>query len=241
MKVTSYEGANQHQNSLQLKRVAFYGRMLSEYVKMFDIDLSLWKDCEILDCPGGASSFVAEANKLGIHVIGCDPLFGNDLKSLVQLGKADIKYVIERVSHVPHLFKWEFYPTIKALKEYRTLALRRFSEDYTNGIIQNRYIKAELPKLPFKDKSFDLVLSGHFLFLYSDKFDYSFHLDSILELFRVSSNEVRIFPIQGQNARPYEHIGTLLSELKNKDITADIIPVSFEFQLGSNQMLRLIR
>ena len=90
------------QNSLQLNRVAFYGRTLSEYLKMFDIDLSLWKDCKILDCPGGASSFVAEANKLGIHVTGCDPLFGNDLKSLVQYGKADIKYVIERVSYVPH-------------------------------------------------------------------------------------------------------------------------------------------
>lgn len=232
---------NNSTDSLQLDRVAFYGRTLLEYLKMFDLNLELWKGGRILDCPAGASSFVAEANKQGIHVVACDPLFGNDLKSLINHGKADIEHVVKRVSLVPHLFKWEFYPSINALKDCRTLALQRFVEDYPIGTAEKRYIKAELPKLPFDDKSFDLVLSGHFLFTYCDKFDYSFHIASILELFRVSSKEVRVNPIQGPNAQPYEYIGTLLSDLKKRGISVEIVPVSFEFQRGSNQMLHLTR
>lgn len=230
---------NNSLNSVQLDRVAFYGRTLSEYLKIFYIDLGVWNGCKILDCPAGASSFVAEANKRGIHAVGCDPLFGKDLKTLIACGKADIEHVIERVSLVPHLYKWEFYPSVDVLKEYRTLALRQFEADYPIGILENRYIKAALPRLPFEDKSFDLVLSGHFLFTYSDKFDYSFHIASVLELCRVSSKEVKIYPIQGPDAQPYNHIENLLSDLKQKGITADIVPVSFEFQRGSNQMLWL--
>jgi hypothetical protein len=232
---------NNSSASLELGRVVFYGRTLSEYVKFFNLDFSLWKECKILDCPAGASSFVAEANKNGIHAVGCDPLFGNDLQVLIKRGEADIEHVIEKASLVTHLYNWDFYASMDTLKEYRTLALRRFEEDYSIGILQNRYVKAELPRLPFDDKSFDLVLSGHFLFTYSDKFDYSFHINSILELFRVCSKEVRIYPIQGPNAQPYEYIGDLISDLRKKSIIATIQPISFEFQRGSNQILRLIR
>ena len=65
-------------NRFQLDRVAFYGRTLSEYLKMFRIDDidHLKRYNRILDCPSGASSFVAEANnRYGINTVGCDPLF----------------------------------------------------------------------------------------------------------------------------------------------------------------------
>lgn len=74
-----------------------------------------------------------------------------------------------------------------------------FISDYHKGRSEKRYVKAALPKLPFNDKSFDLVLNGHFLFKYSDKFDIDFHLSSILELFRVSSKEVRILDVEISN------------------------------------------
>jgi hypothetical protein len=101
--------------------------------------------------------------------------------------------------------------------------------------------EAELPKLPFDNKSFDLVLSGHFLFTpaYNDKLDYSFHIASILELHRVSSKEVRIYPVPGSNDQSYEYVEKALSDLKRKDITAEIVPISWEFIRGGNQLLRL--
>jgi hypothetical protein len=117
-----------------------------------------------------------------------------------------------------------------------------FISDYYKGILEKRYVKATLPKLAFDDKSFDLVLSGHFLFTYADKFDFDFHLSSILELFRISSKEVRIYPIQqGMISQPYKQMTQLVSYIGRLGIDYEIIAVPFEFQKGSNKMLRLKR
>ncbi len=228
-------------DSLQLSRVAFYGRTLSEYLRIFDLDLDSWQGHSILDCPAGASSFVAEACRRGIQAVGCDPLFGQELRTLIKQGEADVEHVIDRLHHVAHLYKWEFYPSVDALKEFRTSALRGFETDYESGLASQRYVKAALPNLPFADRSFGLVLSGHFLFTYCDRFDYRFHLDSALELFRVCAAEVRIYPLQGPDSKPYPHMRRLLSDLKKAGVTAEIVPVPFEFQRGSNRMLRMRR
>lgn len=227
------------QDRLHLNRVAFYGRTLEEYITIFDLDLSLWKGCRILDCPSGASSFAAEAHQLGYDAVGCDPLFGNSFNTLAEQGRKDIEHVIGKTSEVLHLFNWEFYPSINALKKYRTRAFERFCLDYSEGLKENRYIKGSLPQLPFESKSFDLVLSGHFLFTYCDKFDFSFHADSLLELVRVSSKEVRIYPLQGPDAKPYPFMEKILSFLESKGVRARLVPVPFEFQRGSNEMLCL--
>ena len=65
---------------IQLDRVAFYGRTLSEYLKIFDLDLPSWRGRTILDCPSGASSFVAEAHRQGIQAVACDPLYGSEAR-----------------------------------------------------------------------------------------------------------------------------------------------------------------
>ena len=227
---------------LKLDRIAFYGRTLGEYLLMFGINdiPSLIRYNAILDCPCGASSFVAEANsKHGIQAIGCDHLFAKDVETLSKRGEDDIEYIIQRVSTDPNLYNWDFYSSIDKLREYRRLALQQFLLDYPTGIKENRYIKAELPKLPFEDKSFDLVLSGHFLFTYSHKLDFLFILSSILELCRVSSKEVRIYPLQQSSSKPYEQMTEILFALEKLRIGYDIVPVPFEFQRGSNKMLLL--
>ena len=230
-------------NRFQLDRVAFYGRTLSEYLKMFHIDdiHHLKRYNRILDCPSGASSFVTEANnKYGVKTVGCDPLFDKDSRILQKQGEEDIEYVVKRVSLTPNLYNWNFYSSIEELRNYRKLSLDQFILDYNLGRQRRRYVKAELPKLPFDDKSFDLVLSGHFLFTYSHKFEFSFILSSIIELFRVCSREVRIYPLQKSSSEPYEHMTDLLNTLKKQyGITYNIVVVPFEFQKGSNKMLCL--
>ena len=235
------EDSSHNSDRMHLDRVVFFGRTLSEYVKFFDLDLSQWQKCQILDCPSGAASFAAEANQMGIQAVAGDLLFNLDAKLLIDKGKADFNHVVERVSLVSHLYNWEFYGGFAGFKEARQTAFQRFAQDYETGLKAGRYIKAELPNLPFADKSFDLVLSGHFLFLYSDYFDYTFHLHSIFELYRVCSREVRIYPLQGMNAKQYQFMNNLLSDLKSKSIVSEIVTVSWEFQKGSNQMLRLRR
>jgi hypothetical protein len=226
----------------ELNRIAFYGRTLSEYLIMFGIrSITFLRNYNrILDCPSGASSFVAEATKCGINAVGCDPLFNKSIQSLSKQGKRDIEYVVKRVSEAPDLYKWNFYPSIEHLREYRKLALSQFLLDYDAGLKEKRYVEGKLPHLPFEDKSFELVLSGHFLFTYSNKFDSSFMLRAILELIRVCSREVRIYPIQKSSFQPYAEMTELLNVLKkNHGMNYKIVPVSFEFQRGSNKMLLL--
>jgi hypothetical protein len=237
---TNTSGDKNHR--AELDRIAFYGRTLSEYLMMFDMsDVTCLKNYDlILDCPSGASSFVAEATKCGIKAVGCDPLFGRGGQSLCKQGEKDIEYVVKRVSETPDLYKWDFYSSLEVLREYRKLALSQFLLDYNSGLKEKRYIKGKLPQLPFGDKSFELVLSRHFLFTYSSKFDFSFILRAILELVRVCSKEVRIYPIQKSSFQPFTEMTELLNILeKRHGINHEIMPVKFEFQRGSNKMLLL--
>jgi hypothetical protein len=93
-------------------------------------------------------------------------------------------------------------------------------------------LKASLPLLPYPDGSFELVLSAHSLFIYDDKLDYEFQLNSILELSRVSSREVRIYPLQSMNARIYPYMEKLIYDLKHGGLDARIAEVGFEFLRG---------
>ena len=226
---------------LDIDRVVFVGRTLSEYKEFLDLDLDSLKGSKVLDCPSGPSSFVTEANRIGIKAIGCDAFYDLPLEELVSKGLKDISHVIERLSEKMHLFKWDYYSSVDEVKELRTRALKLFEEDFQIGLREERYVKASLPLLPFTDGSFELVLSAHFLFIYDDKLDYEFHLNSILELGRVCSGEVRIYPLQSMNARIYPHMDKLMNDLKEGGLEARIVEVGFEFLRGSNYMLQIKR
>lgn len=165
-------------------RVIFIGRTFQNTKECSITSPDIGK--KILDCPLGASSFVAEAfNNHNWHVIGYDILYDNDSKTLEEKGRSDINYTMEKLHQVSHLYKWDFYKSIEGLREFRTNSLSEFISDYDDGKRQKRYIKAKLPSLPFENNAFDIVLSSNFLFYYSDRLDYSFHLGSILEFLRV--------------------------------------------------------
>ncbi len=241
-----YKDKHNLQKDLELDRVAFYGRTLSEYQLFFDLTIEdLEKYDKIIDCPSGASSFVAEINNITSNsekkIIGCDPLFDKSLEYLKRKGEEDIYYVIEKVKSSFNLYNWDYYKTLDNLRDQRTLALARFASDYNQGKKEERYIKAELPKLPFENESFDLVLSGHFLFTYANKFDFEFHKESLLELFRICAKEVRIYPIQQRMLQSYSNMKELILVFDELDIKYEFLPVPFEFQKGSNKILRLIR
>ncbi|VAX19782.1 hypothetical protein MNBD_NITROSPINAE04-904 [hydrothermal vent metagenome] len=230
-----------NKKNLELDRVVFYGRSLSEYEKFFDLDIPSLEGKTVLDCPAGASSFVAEATKLGIHAVGVDSMYGPNLKNMIDQGTADIEHVMDGLSRVNHLFNWDYFSSLENLRKKRAEALSLFAEDYPIGVMENRYFRAELPHLPYDDAVFDLVLSGHFLFTYGDRFDYSFHLASVREMLRVCCGELRIYPLMRLDAKPSEYISDLLSDLKKEGVKANILPVPFEFQKGADKMLTLSR
>jgi hypothetical protein len=72
--------------------------------------------------------------------------------------------------------------------------------------------------------------------------DYHFHLDSILELLRVTGKEVRIFPCQKPDATIPDYFDKLLDDINthmNDKITFQIEKVSHEFRRGINRMLKI--
>ena len=238
---------------LNLDRVVFIGRSFEEYMSMFNLDISNFKDLEILDCPSGASSFVAEAldEYQAKKAVGCDLMYDNALSILEKRGIDDLDYMINCLSKVPEFYDWNMYSNIEELRKARASALKKFISDYaTKEVVNNpskkydRYVKAILPNLPFDDESFDLVLSSNFLFYYHNMFDYAFHHDSILEMLRVTSKEVRIFPIQKPDAKIPEYFETLMESINrhmNEKISFRIEKVKYDFRSGVNKMLVLNR
>ena len=76
--------------------------------------------------------------------------------------------------------------------------------------------------------------------LYSDLFTEAFHIEAARELCRVA-REVRIFPLLTQSGQPSPHLDAVRSALENDGFSTEVVQVSYEFQRGGNQMLRLFR
>ncbi len=230
---------NKKGDSLDIDRIAFFGRTYAEYLSMFGLNEQLLRQGAILDCPAGASSFTAEAHQLGLDATACDIMYNHNADELIEKCKMDIQHVFEKFDEVEHLYVWDYYKNKDEVITLRKKALKLFAEDFSAEFKEKRYVKAELPHLPFPDKSFSLVLSGNFLFLYGDRLDLDFHKACIKELIRVCSGEVRIFPLVGLDAKPYPYLDEILSFLDSNNIKVEIIKVPFEFQKGANKMLKI--
>jgi ubiquinone/menaquinone biosynthesis C-methylase UbiE len=115
-------------------------------------------------------------------------------------------------------------------------AMQRFLASYEQGKTRGRYIAGELPDLPFADQTFDLALSSHFLFLYTDYMTFAFHVAAIREMLRVA-REVRIFPLLDMDACASRYLKDTLEIFQRHK--PEICQVDYEFQRGGNKMLVL--
>lgn len=103
---------------------------------------------------------------------------------------------------------------------------------------QRGYINASLPALPFANSSFDLALCSHFLFLYSEHLDESFHHEALLEMLRVAA-EVRIFPLLALGGARSPFVDGCVTRLLAAGYRVTIEAVPYEFQRGGNEMMRV--
>lgn len=93
----------------------------------------------------------------------------------------------------------------------------RFIKDYTSAKGSPRYVEGTLPKLPFSDHTFELVLCPHFLFLNADRFTEDFQTRSIVEMLRVAP-EIRVFPIIQLDLKRPLFLGELISNQRDKHL-----------------------
>jgi hypothetical protein len=223
--------------SISYESVVPWGRSYQEYVDMFGLsEFDLNKT--ILGCADGPASFNCIMNKTGKKVISIDPIYQFSSAQIEKRIEETYLDVISQTRQNQEKFLWTKIKNVEDLGNIRMLAMKEFLSDYETGKKENRYIYAELPILPFKDKEFELVVSSHFLFLYTDNLSLEFHIQSIKEMLRVA-NEVRIFPVIDVNALESKYLKHIMKIFSNQNFQVDLLKVGYEFQKGGNQMLRI--
>ncbi|WP_058308232.1 methyltransferase domain-containing protein [Gracilibacillus massiliensis] len=220
---------------LDLNRIVYIGRTFDEYIDMFALSDDFLKGKRILDCPAGACSFTAIGNKKGYDITACDIAYYYDVEELKDKGLQDIEHAMETMRNVRDNYKWEYFKDIESLRRHRLSALHDVTNDRREA--KKNYIPAALPQLPFEDNSFDVLLSAHFLFMYADRLNYQFHIDTLNELLRVTKDHIRIFPLVDLEGNTYKSLDKTLHYLEEIGCTTEIVQVPYEFQIHANSML----
>jgi hypothetical protein len=219
-----------------LHQVVPWGRSFAEYRRMFalsDADLKL----RILGCADGPASFNAESTRRGRVVISIDPLYRLDTKTIRDRIAATYDQMLEQAQHNRQQFVWDMIPSVEELGRTRIEAMQAFLDDYDLGKREGRYVDGELPSVAFPDKSFDLALCSHFLFLYTEHLSLAFHRSALFELCRVAG-EVRIFPLLALDGSASPYVARLVDDLSGSlEVSLETVP--YEFQRGGNQMMRV--
>lgn len=223
--------------SFRLKNVVPWGRSFDEYVAMFSLSGADLRK-RILGCGDGPASFNALLSRQGGRVLSVDPLYKFSTEDIRKRISETYSDVLEQTLKNRHEFTWTNIKSVDELGQRRMAAMEEFLADYSQGVEQGRYVDGELPHLPFTDKQFDLAVCSHLLFLYSEQFTEDFHIASIKELCRVA-NEVRIFPLLELGAKISRHFLAVTDKLSAMGYSVTIVPVSYEFLRGGNQMMKI--
>lgn len=223
----------------QLKDVLPWGRNRAEYMAFFDLG-ALDAGTRILDCAGGPASFNAEMTAAGFQVTSVDPLYRFSADEIAGRVEETRVQMIAGLRAAEQRFVFTWHGSIERHEAIRLAAVEIFLEDFGTGKQEGRYRAAALPDLPFDNSAFDVALSSHFLFLYSDHFDADEHVTNIAEMMRVAT-EARIFPLLDLDGEPSRHVAPVREALAARGYDTEIRPVDYEFQKGGNEMLRVIR
>lgn len=224
---------------LELSAVAFFGRTLAEYTRCFALDVPALRRRDVLDVAAGPASFVAEACARGVDAVAVDPLYGGPAEALAAQVQADDGRMWAQMRAEPARFRMTSSPSFAAAAEERRAAAQRFLADYAAHYVHGRYVGGALPRLPFFDDAFDLVLCAHLLFLHAKRFDFEWHLAACRELARVSAGEVRLHPLCGTDGRPYPKLAALRRELRAGGIESEVVRVDHAFFIGASSTLVL--
>ena len=196
-----------------------------EYKQFFGVTAQSVHHKKLLDCAAGSASFTAELGAMGVDVTACDPLYEKSAVALAKKGNSDIDYMLGQMKKAEGQFDWSFYGDLDKRAAFAHRALDTFVADFKNH--PARYIAGCLPNLPFADKTFDLVLSSHFLFVYEEKLDPKFHIAAVRELLRVAKTEVRIYPLVMANGKASREVNKVISAMPKRGVSGKTLALAF--------------
>ena len=220
---------------LKLDNVALLGRTFEEYEKFFMLADACLNGGKVLDMAGGVSSFCAEATLKGLNVIAADPIYSMEPFELERQCESDLDDVMNRLPEIAHNYRWHYYRGVEHLREHRTKAYTGFLADYARR--HDHYVHATLPFSGFQEDEFLVSLVSHLLFLYDELFDYQFHKAGILELARITSKEVRIYPIANLRGWKSPFVDMLLHDPDCGELDFEIRITGFEFLKNAGELL----
>ena len=223
---------------LNIEDFVLLGRTLDEYFNMFDLSEKLLKDSITLDVASGVSSFCAEANARGFNVTASDKIYVFSPREIKANCIRDLEEVINQLPEIANLYSWNYFKDIDSLRLQRQLAYKKFLIDFQE-FKTKRYVPTEYPSSNFGDKQFNLSLVSHFLFLYDEHISYELHKKVLNELIRITSGEVRIFPLANLKGKRSSFVDRLRKDDEFRGITIDIKKVNYEFIKGGNEMMTL--
>lgn len=224
--------------AFELKKVVPWGRNLDEYSRIFKLTDSDFNK-RIISFGDGPASFNFEMTKLKRRVVSLDPIYQFTKDDLIKRIEETKEVILAQMLASKDKFIWTNFKNIEDLKRIRMDAMAQFIDDFHYGKEQGRYIYHELPESTgYRDLSFDLGLSSHFLILYS-QLGVDFHIKSITEMLRICQ-EIRIFPLLNLNAAKSEVLDSVI-EYFEKDFIIEITRVDYEFQKNGNEMLIIKR
>ena len=225
---------------LQLDEVALLGRTFDEYRRMFALDLNALYREVILDAASGVSSFCAEGNAMGYNITASDAIYHSPADEIERKCALDLQDVMTKLPPIADLYVWKEFPNIEALTHRREQAYQRFLPDYVEHG-HSRYVPTVYPDSEFADGAFTLTLVSHLLFLYEDQLNYDFHRDTLDELLRITSGEVRIYPITNLRGERCVYVDQLTADPLFAEYEFECVRVDHEFLRNANEMLCIRR
>lgn len=206
---------------------------------MFDLSSSDLAGA-ILDCAGGPASFNAEATRKGCRVVSCDPIYRFTAQEISSRIEETYEVVLAGAKANQDRYVWDEICSPEKLGEVRMTAMRRFLEDFPQGLKEGRYRPDALPDTGFPNGKFDLSLCSHLLFTYSERLTLGLHVAAIEEMCRVA-DEARIFPLLNYDGDPSPLLSPVVDELQAQGYEVEVRPVPYEFQREGDRLLSVSR
>jgi hypothetical protein len=219
-----------------VKDLLLSGHNQMDYQRMFDLsEADLNK--KIITCASGFDTFNLEMTALGKSVVSCARNYDLTVEEMKALVEKNIARMQDHMDEHQEQYLLDTRATLTDIKTKLIQAEEHFIADYPKGQAEKRYRAEVLPTLDFPDASFNLALCSHYLFAQSG-LNLEQHLSFIKEMCRVA-DETRIFPLSNAYGEISDLLGPVMLQLQRQHYGVELKQVAYEFQRGSNAMLRI--